>query len=340
MSKKLCAPNKNFIGLSFFIILFALFCLSCIKEKEHLLTKVTIAQWGQEKYLIYLPVYLAIETGFFKEEGIEITIKFSGNDDQTFATVIKGDAEFGVGDPVFTAISRERGFKGKVVASIVDGVAIWGLTNNSKIKFIKKPSDLAGLTVGTFPEPSTNYTLMKKTIIEGGKELENTKIKQAPIGAQIALLESGEADIAMELEPATSLSVSKGYRVVYSSPKFYGPFSFTGLTTTEDLIQRNRQLIQKVVNSIEKAIRYAHSDFEGTVATALKLFPTLNESVVRMAVKRMVDEKTLPEHARVSDEAWQKALKVRIIVGDLKKQQPTSDSVDNSFAEEAMKIVR
>ena len=29
-------------------------------------TRITIAQWGQEKYLIYLPVYIAQEKGFFK----------------------------------------------------------------------------------------------------------------------------------------------------------------------------------------------------------------------------------------------------------------------------------
>lgn len=303
------------------------------------MAKITIAQWGQEKYLIYLPIYLAEDKGFFKQEGIEIAIKFSGNDDQTFATVIKGDAQFGVGDPVFTAISREKGFRGKVVASIVNGVAIWGVTNKAKVKYIEKPEDLAGLSVGTFPEPSTNYTLMKKTIIEGGKKLERTKIKQAPIGSQIALLESGDADIAMELEPATSIAVSKGYRVVYSSPKFYGPFAFTGLTTTEEYIQNNRQTVQKVVDALEKAVSYAHSNFEGTVETASKLFPDLDSSVVRMAVKRMIDEETLPKHVFVSDTAWQKALQVRITVGDLQKPQPTDESVDNSFAEIAMKQV-
>ena len=72
-------------------------------------TKITIAQWGQEKYLIYLPVYIAQDKGFFKEQGLDVSIVFSGNDDQVFATVARGDAQFGVGDPIFTAISRNRG---------------------------------------------------------------------------------------------------------------------------------------------------------------------------------------------------------------------------------------
>lgn len=297
--------------------------------------KITIAQWGQEKYLIYLPVYLAEEKGFFDSVGIEINIKFSGNDDQVFATVLKGEAQFGVGDPVFTAISRERGAKGKVVASIVDGVAIWGVTKRKDIKYIEKPEDLAGLRVGTFPEPSTNYTLMKQTILKGGDKLKNTRIVQAPIGSQIALIEKGLADIAMELEPAASIAESKGYRVVYSSPRFYGPFSFTGLTTTEEYINSKHDVVQRVVRALEMAVRFAHTNQSGTIEIARKIFPSLDSIVIANAVRRMLDDKTIPEHVFISDEAWQKALQVRVDVGDLKKLQPTSEAVDNSFAETA-----
>ncbi|MBK7340790.1 MAG: ABC transporter substrate-binding protein [Saprospiraceae bacterium] len=314
-------------------------CNSCNTEKPKTneATKITVAQWGQEKYLIYLPFYIAQEKGFFKDEGLDITVKFSGNDDQVFATVLKGEAQFGIGDPVFTAISREKGAKGKVIGSIVDGVTIWGVTNKDNIKTIEQPSDLAGLKVGTFPDPSTNYALMKKTIMKGGDLLKNTTIVQAPIGSQLALLENGSADIAMDLEPGTSIAESKGYRVVYSSPKFYGRFAFTGLTTTEEYINANKETVQKFVNAIEKALQYCHTDEAGTAEIAAKLFPNLDKTVVANAVKRMVNDKTIPDHAVMSDEAWQKAMQVRVDIGDMKEMKPTSDAVDNSFAENAAK---
>jgi NitT/TauT family transport system substrate-binding protein len=299
-----------------------------IAEKQ----KVTVAQWGQEKYLIYLPFYIAQEKGFFTEEGLDISVKFSGNDDQVFATVLKGEAQFGIGDPVFTAISREKGAKGKVIASIVDGVSIWGVTNKKDISLIQEPKDLANLRIGTFPDPSTNYALMKKTILKGADALKKTKIVQAPIGAQLALLEKGSADIAMDLEPGTSIAESKGYRVVYSSPKFYGRFAFTGLTTTEDYIQTHKEIVQKFVNAIEKALHYCHTDEAGTIAVAEKLFSNLDKQVVANAVKRMVSDNTIPDHAAMSDEAWQKALQVRVDIGDLKAMKPTADAIDNTFA--------
>jgi NitT/TauT family transport system substrate-binding protein len=300
-------------------------------------TKVTVAQWGQEKYLIYLPLYIALEKGFFAQEGLEINIKYSGNDDQVFAAVIKGEAQFGVGDPLFTAIARERGFDGKVVATIVNGVSIWGVTNNSKLKPIEKIEDLAGLRVGTFPAPSTNYALMKRTILAGGAALKNTKIIQAPIGGQLALLEHGDADIAMELEPATSLAISKGYKLIFSSPQFYGPFSFTGVTTSKEMIDKNNEVVEKFVRGLQAATQFCNGRIEETMILASKLFPDLDKSVVEMAVKRMVNEKTLPMDVLTSDEAWQKALQIRHEIGDINEIRPTEDCVDNSFALKAMK---
>jgi len=302
-----------------------------IQETE----RITVAQWGQEKYLIYLPLYVAIEDGYFSRNGLNIDIKYTGNDDQTFAAVISGDAQFGIGDPVFAAISRERGFPAKVVGTIVGGVAIWGVTNKATVQEIKRPEDLAGLRVGTFPEPSTNFTLMKETIEKNPGALGGTRIVQAPIGAQVALLESGAADIAMELEPAASIAESKGYRVVYSSPRFYGPYAFTGVTTTEKYTKEKPELVQKFIGAIEGAVVACHRDPEIAVRVAHKIFPTLQPSVVSAAIHRMLTEKTFPEHVVVSEAAWQRALLSRLSVGDLKKPQATSLTVDNTFAQKA-----
>ena len=294
--------------------------------------KITVAQWGQERYLIYLPLYVAMEEGYFAKRKIDVSLKFSGNDDQTFATVLRGDAQFGIGDPAFTAISEEKGFGGKVVGTLVSGVSIWGVTNNAKVKEIKNPQDLAGLRIGTFPSPSTNYTLIADLIKSHPEIKPAPKIVQAPIGSQLALLESKRADIAMELEPAASLAEAKNYRVVYSSPQFHGPFSFTGITTTTSVIQSDRDMVQSFISAIEEAIKDCQKDHEIAIRTGKKLFPNLAPQVVSNAVNRMISEKTFPTSVVTSDKAWQAALSVRLQVGDLKKAQATSVAVDNTFA--------
>jgi NitT/TauT family transport system substrate-binding protein len=301
------------------------------------LTSVVVAQWGQEKYLIYLPFYVALEKGFFKQQGLDVSIRFSGNDDQVFATVMQGSAQFGIGDPTFTAIANEKNpGVGRVVASIVDGVAIWGVAKRGDIKTIQKSADLGGLRVGTFPSPSTNYTLMKEAIASGGEALKDTTIVQAPIGGQIALLEKDLADIAMVLEPAASKAEAEGYHVVLSSPSFHGPFAFTGLTTVGSYCRDHDDVVQKMVAGIQEALRYCHTDVEGTIALARTLFPDLDGDVVARAVRRMLAERTIPQSALVSRPSWEAALHVRLAVGDLKVQQEYTASVDPTFAEKAI----
>lgn len=300
------------------------------EEKE----KITIAQWGQERYLIYLPVYVAIEEGFFAAQGLDVSIKFTGNDDQTFAVVLSGNAQFGVGDPVFAAIAQERGFPARVIGTVVGGVAIWGVTNKSEIQPVRSVEDLKGLRIGTFPAPSTNYTLMKELITSNN--LSTTTIIPATIGAQLALLESDSVDIAMVLEPGASLAESKGYRIVFSSPNFYGKYAFTGVTVTQEYIEKHPNTVMKFVRALEQALVASHQDHEIPMKVGLQLFPNLSPDVVKNAVQRMLDENTYPQHVPVDLEGWQRAIQTRLAVGDLKSPQQTKNIIDNRFALEVV----
>ena len=276
---------------------------------------ITIAQWGQEKYMIYLPVYIAQEKGYFQQYGLDVNITFNGNDDQVFATVARGDAQFGVGDPIFTAVSRQRGFDGIVVASIVDRVALWGVTKSQKNYLL--PSDFANTTIGTFPRPSTTYTLVKQMIDEN--KIPGAKIVEIAIGNELALLESGKADVVMLLEPAASIAESKEYHVATSFPKLWGPFAFTGLTTTEAYRKDNASVIESARSALADALKLAHEQPSEAVAVAKKLFPNLDEKVVKNAVERMLADGTIPSQIDVSKGGWLKAVEVRQSIGDLKK---------------------
>jgi len=298
-------------------------------EDKDTLTKVTVAQWGQEKYLIYLPLYVAMEEGYFKKYGLDIKLKFSGNDDQVFATVIKGDAAFGVGDPIFAAIAQEKGFPARVIGTLVSGVAIWGVTKNKDMKVIENPSELAGLRIGTFPEPSTNYTLMKNLIQK--ENLQNTKIIQSAIGSEIALLESDEADMVMQIEPLASISEAKGYKIVYSSPKFHGKFAFTGITTTKDYLDTHKVVAKSFVKALDEAMQDSHANPKLAINVAVKLFPTLDKKVIKNAINRMLKEETYPKHVSVDNEGWDNAVKIRKNLGDIKLLEKIKDVVDNSY---------
>ena len=298
------------------------------QNQDHL-EKVKVAQFAD--VFLYMPLYLADDKGFFKEQGLSVDIVSTGGDDKTFAAVISGDVQFGIADPTFVAIARAKGQPGKVIASVVNGVPFWGVAKNSDVPEIKEPQQLKGFTVATFPSPSTAFTLQKQMFEAAGLK---PQIRQAAFGALLPLLEAGAVDIALELEPNVSTAVKQGARVVYSMAEMYGDFAITGVTTSETLIAENPDLVQKFVNAIQQAESYAHANPDATADFALKRFPNLDPVVVEQSLKRVIDSKTLPKGTVISKEAWEKACQLRVDAGDL----PAIDeeALDNTFAQKAM----
>src|SRR5258708_4947071 len=222
------------------------------RDDSSTLTKIKVAQFAD--VFLYMPLYLAKDNGFFKEQGLDIDIINTGGDDKTYAAVISGDAQFGIADPTFVAIARSKGQGGQVVASIVNGVPFWGITKKSSVPIITDPKMLKGYSVATFPAPSTAYTLQKEMFEKAGLP---PNIRESAFGTLIAQLDSGQADIALELEPNVSLAIQQGARIVYSMPEVYGDFAITGVSVSDDLVRRHPEQIQAFVRAVEKALRFA-----------------------------------------------------------------------------------
>lgn len=317
---------------SFVLSIFACQALYLAPTAYGDIKEVTIAQFGKEKFLLYLPLYIAMEEGIFEKNGVKINLKFAGNDNQIFATVMSGDAMFGVGDPVLAAISREKGFEGKVVGLMLTKLGLSGYTKDKSLPVVSKPSDLTGLRISSFQAPSTTYTLLSELIKNNQPQLERTKLVQVAVGGHLAALEAGQVDIAVDLEPNVSIAEDKGYRVIFGLSKFTEPQAITGITTLEETIKKNPDTVKAVITSLQQALNILHTDKEVGIRTAKKLFPQLSDTVLSHAVGRMMSEAMYPESIAVADDLWQRTLKTRLDSGELKKPQATEVTVDNQFA--------
>ncbi|MCX8473610.1 MAG: ABC transporter substrate-binding protein [Sediminibacterium sp.] len=327
---------KNLFLLSSLFFTITIANLSCKEEqKKQELQKVKVAQYGD--VFLYMPLYLANEKGFFKEEGLEVEINSTGGDDKTFAAVIGGSAEFGIADPSFVAIANEKGQAGKVIASVVNGVPFWGVTNKPNLQPITNDKDLKGLSVATFPSPSTAYTLQYDMFKKAGLK---PNIRQAAYGALLSLLESKEVDIALEVEPNVSTALQNGAKIVYSLTQKYGNFAFTGVTVSDNLIKAKPELVQKFVNALQKAELFGHKYPDSLAYYAQKHFNTINSLVLKDASLRIISSNTFPKNVLITPDAWRKACTLRFEVGDLKSLENTFSVYDTSFATNAIKMIK
>ncbi|HEY9756078.1 MAG TPA: ABC transporter substrate-binding protein [Oculatellaceae cyanobacterium] len=293
------------------------------------LHKVTIAQFGH--VFLYMPLYVAVDKGFFKEQGLDVKLVSTGGDEKTFTAVSTGNAQFGVSDPTFAAIGRERGQGGKVVAGIVRGVPFWVITFNKDLKPFDNPTGFAHHKIAAYTAPSTSYAVIKSTIQNNGHPVD-AKIVQGAFGTLLALLKANQADMAIEIEPMVSIANHEGAHIVYSPATKLGDFAFTGLTVSDDFYAKHPEEIQAAVNGLAKSMKYIQSDFAGALAVAKKEFSEVPEPVLKEALKRLIDQGTIPKSPVLTRDAWDRAVALRKDLGDMKGKGSFDENVDMKFA--------
>lgn len=285
--------------------------------------------------ILYLPLYHAKEKGYFAQEGVDVEIVTGGTATNSFAAMVSGEANFSQADPMYVPISREQGGRTKVVAQVVARIAVWGLTRDPKVNELTKET-LRGKTIATQPRPMTAYTYTIKTLTDLGLTPDrDVKIIETKSPNEIVPFLNGQADYALTIEPNTSIAESQGAKVILSYPQKLGDQIFTGLMTTEDYIAREPDVVQAVVNAYQRALQDLKANPQGGVATAKVYFPQLAEPVLQLAVNRIINEQVLPASVNIPEESWQKAINVRLQVGDLKRAAPLSEAVAPAFAERA-----
>ena len=279
------------------------------------MAEVTINQAFQS--LLYLPLYVAQEQGYFAEEGVEVTIETGGGGAQSWAAVIGGSAQFSIQDPVFVPKSREMGADGVVVAGVQNAPTVF-IFGSDETPLQDNLAGLSGKRVITSPEPDTTWAFMAYLIEQEG--LEDVNIVNVSIGNEIPAVMAGRADYALAVDPQVAQAeLDNGLHSVYSfsANQDWYPYAFSSLTTTQAYLDENPEAAQGVVTAFEKASRFIYSDFERTVEIAQMYFPTLSEEVVRTSVQREIDAKGYPESVLVSEKAWENNMKISVFAGTL-----------------------
>ncbi|ANI41545.1 ABC transporter substrate-binding protein [Mycolicibacterium vaccae] len=281
--------------------------------------------------LLYLPLYVAQEKGYFTEQGVTVEIATGGGGTQSWAAVVGGSADFSIQDPVFVPKSRENGGPGVVVAAIQNAPSVFVIGREGATASLDDASVFEGKKVVVSPEPDTSWAFMKYLIDEQG--LQDVTLVNVALGSELAAVAGGQADLALSFEPTVSQAVvDQGLEVVYSFPanSDWYPFAFSSLTTTERYLQGNTEAAQAVVTAIAKASRFIYSDPEATIDIAAQYFPDLSREVVQAAVEREIEAKGYAEDVTVTKESWDNNMKISLFTKNIAAYPSDATSYENN----------
>jgi NitT/TauT family transport system substrate-binding protein len=292
--------------------------------------KVTLSQAFQS--MLYLPLYVAIDEGFFTQQGLDLTKETAGAPTVALSAVISGSAQFSIHGPEWTAIAASKGAPVNIIANVVNGAAVWIATApDFKFDSIK---DVKGQKVITGLMPTTSTSLFIKLLKENGMDAKtDVDMIQVAIGTEPGPFVAKQADIAVMYEPGLDQAVAKGMKVVFGFPKTYGAYAFSAVTARNDV---DPDTAQRLVNGMEMAMRFMAHNEAKTVEIAKKEFPTLDPAVVEAAVKRMLADGVYPASVDITPDALKVSMNTQIALGNLASQPDYMAFVVRKYIEPAL----
>jgi NitT/TauT family transport system substrate-binding protein len=284
--------------------------------------------------MLYLPLYVAIDNGFFEKQGLDVTKETAGAPSAALSAVISGSAQFSLHGPEWTAIAASKGAPVQIIANVVNGAAVW-IAATPDFKF-DSVADLKGQTIVTGLMPTTSTSLFMKLLKSKGMDpAKDVTMTQVALGTEIGPLLAGQAKVAVMYEPGLDQAVAKGMKVVLGFPKFYGEYAFSAITTRTDV---DPDSAQRFVNGLEMALRFIQENQPAAIAIAKKEFPTLDPVVVENAVKRMIAENIYPRSVAIKPEALTVAMDTQIGLGNLAAQPVYEKLIATPMAKKAIAL--
>ena len=239
--------------------------------------------------VFYSPWYVALENGYFEEEGLNIEVMLTPGADKVATSVISGDAHIGLSGPEVTIyVYNNSNEKLLTFASLTkrDGQFIVGdcsLKNNFKMSNLIGKTVLAGRSAG-MPLMMFEYALKEsnvdKKLVNIDTSIEFAGLSGAFIGKQ--------GDFVNLFEPnATTLEKGKYGCVLASLGNITGVVPYTAFYAKENYIKENKSVIKKFNKSINKGLKFVHENNSEKIAnTIIDQFPDTSLSDLIKIVDR------------------------------------------------------
>lgn len=286
----------------------------------------------------YINLYVGQHAGIFEKHGLDLEVSAAGGDTQAFAAVLGGSADFAIGDATMVQMSREQGGPGVVVGTVVQRAHYFGVSKN--LEPMTDPSEFAGLTIVTSPDPNTNFSVAKRMLESAGLTIgEDAEILQVNPGTEIGAMLAGQADMAIAYQPSVSSALAQGAQVVFDFASYVGPFCNTGIMVLPSTIERDPEMVQALVTAFEEASRLTYADPDFAKEVAKKEFPDLDPAVVEAAIDAQLEYRIPAETVVVQRDQWDNLMDMQVYLGNVKGSVSFEEVIDNSFAEKAVELL-
>ncbi len=291
--------------------------------------------------IFYAPMYVAIEEGYFEEEGISLTLVTGFGADKTMTAVLTGEADIGFMGCESTVYTYAGGTEDYVVnfAQLTQRAGNFLVSRQPVENFswdMLVGKNVLGGRAGGMPEMVFEYILEKNGI----DPASDVNIDQSiDFGSTAAAFSGGDADFTVEFEPhATALEQKGEGYVVASLGEDSGYVPYTSFSAKKSYLEKNRDVVQAFTNALQKGMDYVQEHTPEEIAKVISpQFPETDMETLTIIVERYHAQDTWKENLIFEEDSFALLQNILEDSGVLEKRVPYEDLVTTDFAREAAK---
>ena len=306
--------------------------------EDKTLSKVTLNEVAHS--IFYAPQYVAIEEGYFEEEGLDLTLVTGFGADKTMTAVISGEADIGFMGAEASIYAYQEGATDPVVnfAQLTQRAGNFLVAREEMPDFTwddLKDKRVLGGRKGGMPEMVFEYILRNHNI-DPATDLE---IDQSIDFGSTAAAFTGDmsADFTVEFEPsATALEKEgKGY-VVASLGVDSGYVPYTSYSAKTSFLNENPQIIQSFTNALQKGMDYVQNHSPEEIAQVISpQFPETDMDTLTTIVNRYYEQDTWKENLVFEKDSFELLQDILESAGELEKRVDYEQLITTEFAKSA-----
>lgn len=293
------------------------------------LTKVNVAEVTHSVF--YAPQYVALENGYFKEEGLDVEITLTSGADNVMAAVLSGDSDIGLSGSEATIYVYNKGEKDyiKTFAQLTQKDGSFIISREKIDNF--SLSDMTGKYIiggraGGMPEMTLEYVLKQNNINPKKDLIIDTSIDFASMaGAFIG----GTGDFVTLFEPLATQIVNEGYGYkVAQLGELTDNVPYTAYNARISYLENNPDVIEGFTKAIQKGLDFIHNSSSDEITNVImNQFPDTSYNDIKNSVESYLANDTWPITTDFSEDSFGHLQDIVIEAGFLDKKVNYEDLI-------------
>lgn len=291
--------------------------------------------------IFYAPQYVAIEKGFFEEEGLNIELTLTPGGDKVMTALISDGADIGLVGSETSIYVSAQGSSDPVInftqLTQTDGTF---LVSREKIDNFSwdqlKGVTFLGQRKGGMPQMVGEFVLKKHGI---DPHADLNLIQNVDFANITSAFASGTGDFVQLFEPQASMmeKEGRGY-IVASFGEESGHVPYTTFMAKESYIKENKETIEKFTRAIYKAQKWVEENSAEEVAKVIQPhFEDTDLEIIEMVVERYKGQGSYATNPILDEKEWNNLQDIMDEAGELPKRVDHGTLVNTEIAEGVMK---